>query len=58
MNNTDLLLLEASYGASLAVIKFGDEPQNPSKNERREMREYGLENGFCNDHSKGHPIVF
>ena len=31
MNNTDLLLLAASFCALVAVIIYFDEPQNPSK---------------------------
>ena len=38
MNNTDLLLLAASYGASVAVIMYGDEPQNPSKKRKKRRK--------------------
>ena len=34
MNNTDLLLLAASFCALVAVIIYFDEPQNPSKKQK------------------------
>lgn len=34
MNNTDLLLLAASYDALVAVIMSGDEAQSPSKKQK------------------------
>ena len=56
MNNTDLLLLAAECGASVAVIMSADEPQNPSKklNNRKKRiwaREWLLQRphkGACN----------
>ena len=58
MNNTDHVLLAALYGASVVVIMYSDESQNPSKIETTEKRKYGQENGFCEYHTKGHVVVF
>ena len=38
MNNTDLLLLATSSGASVAVIMSGDEPQNTSKKRKNRKK--------------------